>query len=75
MDIRESMIKALRKKYEADISVAKVTIEVYLNKSVGIGEHPQFVHEIDKQLEAIASAEDKLSMIDKHYPNEDDIPF
>ena len=58
-----------------DISVAKVTIEVYLNKSVGIGEHPQFVHEIDKQLEAIASAEDKLSMIEKHYPNDDDIPF
>jgi hypothetical protein len=55
--------------------VAKVTIEIYLNKSVGIGEHPQFVHEIDKQLEAIASAEDKLSMIEKHYPNDDDIPF
>jgi len=66
---------ALRKRYEADISVAKVTIEIYLNKSVGIGEHPQFVHEIDKQLEAIAAAEDKLSMIEKHYPNEDDIPF
>ena len=65
----------LEKRYEADISVAKVTIEIYLNKSVGIGEHPQFVHEIDKQLEAIASAEDKLSMIEKHYPNDDDIPF
>ena len=75
MDIRESMIKALKKRYEADISVAKVTIEIYLNKSVGIGEHPQFVHEIDKQLEAIASAEDKLNMIEKHYPNDDDIPF
>lgn len=73
--MRDAFMEALRKKYEADISVSKVTIEVYLNKSVGIGEHPQFVHEIDKQLEAIASAEDKLSMIDKHYPNEDDIPF
>ena len=69
------MLEALRKRYEADISVAKVTIEIYLNKSVGIGEHPQFVHEIDKQLEAIASAEDKLNMIEKHYPNDDDIPF
>ena len=56
--MRDKFIKAMIKKYEADISVAKVTIEVYINKSVGIGEHPQFVHEIDK-----------------HYPNEDDIPF
>ena len=73
--MRDMFIEALRKKYEADISVAKATIQVYLDKAVGIGEHPQFVHEIDKQLEAIASAEDKLSMIEKHYPNEDDIPF
>ena len=57
--MRDAFMEALRKRYEADISVAKVTIEIYLNKSVGIGEHPQFVHEIDKQLEAIASAEDK----------------
>tara|TARA_R100001443_G_scaffold5104_1_gene13798 strand:- start:462 stop:683 length:222 start_codon:yes stop_codon:yes gene_type:complete len=73
--MKDAFMEALKKKYEADISVAKVTIEVYINKSVGIGEHPQFVDEIDKQLEAIASAEDKLKMIDKHYPNEDDIPF
>ena len=73
--MREMFIEALTKKYEADISVAKATIAVYMDKSVGIGEHPQFVHEIDKQLEAIASAEDKLRMIEKHYPNDDDIPF
>ena len=73
--MRDAFMEALKKRYEADISVAKVTIEVYLNKSVGIGEHPQFVDEIDKQLETIADAEDKLKMIDKHYPNEDDIPF
>ena len=73
--MRDMFIEALQKKYEAEIAVAKATISVYMDKSVGIGEHPQFVHEIDKQLEAIASAEDKLSMIEKHYPNDDDIPF
>ena len=73
--MRDAFMEALKKRYEADISVAKVTIEVYINKSVGIGEHPQFEEEIDKQLETIADAEDKLKMIDKHYPNEDDIPF
>ena len=73
--MRDMFIEALTAKYEADIKVAKATINVYMDKSVGIGEHPQFVHEIDKQLEAIASAEDKLRMIEKHYPNDDDIPF
>ena len=73
--MRDAFMEALRKRYEADISVAKVTIEIYLNKSVGIGEHPQFVHEIDKQLDIIATAEEKIEVLTKHYPVDDDIPF
>ena len=73
--MRDMFIEALTAKYEADIKVAKATINVYMNKSVGMGEHPQFIHEIDKQLELIASAEEKLEMLKKHYPTDDDIPF
>ena len=69
------MIKALKKRYEAEVDVAKATIHVYLTKPVGIGEHPQIAEEIDKQLEAISCACDKIKVIDKFYPNEDDIPF
>ena len=60
MDIRESMIKALRKKYEADIEEAKATAEVYLQRPVGIGEHPQFIEELDKLVSKIAEADDKI---------------
>mgnify|MGYP005822478407 FL=1 len=73
--MRESFIEALKRKYEAEIASAKATAEVYMDKSVGIGEHPQFVHEIDKQLEAISTAEEKLETLHKHYPTDDDIPF
>jgi hypothetical protein len=73
--MRDMFVDALRKKYEADVSVAKATIEVYMNRAAGIGEHPQFVHEIDKQLEAITCACDKIKVIDKYYPDDDDIPF
>ena len=73
--MRDIFIEALRKKYEADISVAKATIQVYMDKAVGIGEHPQFVHEIDKQLDIIATAEEKIEVLTKHYPVDDDIPF
>ena len=73
MDIRESMIKALRKKYEADIQEAKATTEVYLQRPVGIGEHPQFIEELDKLINTIAEAEDKLTVLNNRFDN--DIPF
>ena len=71
--MREMFMSALRKKYEADVDVAKATIEVYLNKAVGIGEHPQFIEELDKLINTIAEAEDKLTVINNRF--DDDIPF
>ena len=73
MDIREAMIKALRKKYEAVIEEAKATAEVYLQRPVGIGEHPQFIEELDKLINTIAEAEDKLTVINNRF--DDNIPF
>ena len=75
MDIRSLIVKALRKKYEADIEQAKTTANIYLERPVGIGEHPQIAEEIDKLLEAKSCACDKIRVIDKYYPDEDDIPF
>ena len=73
MDMKELMIKALRKKYEAVIEEAKATAEVYLHRPVGIGEHPQFIEELDKLINIIAEAEDKLTVINNRFDN--DIPF
>ena len=73
MDIRESMIKALRKKYEADIEQAKTTVNIYLERPVGIGEHPQHLEEVDKLLSVIVDAEDKMRALNNHF--DDDIPF
>ena len=73
--MRDLFIDALKRKYEAEVDIAKATIQIYLDKPVGIGEHAQFAEEIDKQLEAISCACDKIKVIDKFYPNEDDIPF
>ena len=70
-----ALFKALVKKYEAQIAHAYATLLIYFDSSVGIGEHPHFAEEIDKQLEAISCASDKIKVIDTHFPNEDDIPF
>ena len=66
---------ALIKRYEADIAEAKSTAMVYFDKPVAIGEHPQFSKEIDKQLSVIGCACEKIKVIDKYYPDHDDIPF
>jgi len=58
------LINALNDKYEAEISAAHATINIYLNSSVGIGEHPQHISEIDKQLQKIVDAEEKLNILE-----------
>jgi hypothetical protein len=58
------MLEALKKRYEAQIAEAKATISIYLTNPVGIGEHPQHLDEIDKLLNKIAEAEDKLKVIE-----------
>ena len=61
--MRRAMLEALEKKYEADIASADATIHIYLNNSVGIGEHPQHIDEIDKLFQKIADAQEKLKAI------------
>ena len=58
--IRSLIIDALEKKYESDISKADATIKIYLENPVGIGEHPQIVDEVDKQISQICKAKEKL---------------
>ena len=60
------MLKALRKKYEAQAAEAEATLEVYFNNAAGIGEHPQIVEEMAKQLEILANAHDCLHVLDNH---------
>jgi hypothetical protein len=59
------MLKALKKRYEAQVAEASTTIEIYLRNSVGIGEHPQHLDEIDKLLQNIVDAEEKIKLIDR----------
>ena len=59
--LRQAIIQALEDKYNAQISEADATIKIYLENSVGIGEHPQHIDEVDKQLQKIAEAQEKLN--------------
>ena len=65
--MRKSILDALEARYEAEVSAAHAVINIYLENSVGIGEHPQHLQEVDKQLEKIAQAEEKLDALESFY--------
>ena len=64
------MLEALIKKLEGEIAIAKANIDVYLNHSVGIGEHPDVVEAIETQVEKIAGAQEKIDTIRKFFVNQ-----
>ena len=63
MELRAVIIEALEKRYEAQLAEADATLKIYLENSVGIGEHPQHVDECDKLIAKVAEAEEKLRVL------------
>jgi hypothetical protein len=62
--MRTAILDALEARYEAQVAEAHATIQIYLENSVGIGEHPQHIDEVDKQLQRIADADEKLKALE-----------
>ena len=58
--MKRALLQALEDRYNAQISEADATIKIYLENSVGIGEHPQHIDEIDKQMQKLVEAQEKL---------------
>jgi len=67
MELKTQMIDALRTKYEGDYKIAHSTLNIYMDKPVAIGEHPQHAEEMDKLVTAMADAQDKIDILDAEY--------
>jgi|TARA_B110000977_G_scaffold190530_1_gene261444 hypothetical protein len=67
MVLKEQMIKAARLHAEAEVQLHKTNIEVYMQNVVGIGEHSDIIETIQKELDAMATANDRLEMLEKHF--------
>ena len=61
--MKKAILDALEARYEAQILEADATIKIYLESSVGIGEHPQHKDEEDKLVDKIANAEEKIKVL------------
>ena len=66
--MRRVILDALRARYEAEIAEADAVANIFLENSVGIGEHPQHIEEVNKQIEKIANAKEKLDVLDEFEP-------
>ena len=62
----DQKLNALKKRYEAQIAESLATLSIYLTNPVGIGEHPQHLDEMDKLLQVIVDAEEKIKMIERY---------
>jgi len=65
--MKEQLVKAARMHAEGELERAKTNVMVYMNQSVGIGEHSDIVEAIQEELDKMASAEDRLEMLSKHF--------
>lgn len=65
--IAQKMYEALTLKYRSEMAEAEATLLVYFNNSVGIGEHPQHLEEMDKFVDKMTNAKDKLEMLETVY--------
>jgi len=66
------LLDALRKHAEGHIAKHKANVLVYLNNPVGVGEHPDIVETIEKEVLEIAKYQDVIDILDKHFVREEE---
>jgi len=59
----KSKFEALKRKYEAEIAIAKAELENYFESSVGVGDHPHLIESMDLLITQLATAEEKLECL------------
>ena len=69
--IGKELYKSLMKSYQSEIQANKTMMLIYFRNSVGIGEHPQHLEEMDTMLSKITDANDKLESLMREFPEED----
>ena len=71
--IHNKLLQASIDKYKAEISEALAILEVYFQKPVAIGEHPDLLTEIDKYVDKLEDASGKLKTLQKYFDEHGDV--
>ena len=65
--MRNVLINAMRSYLVGGINKHLANVEVYMNNTVGIGEHSDIIETIELELEQMANYHDKLEMLTKYF--------
>ena len=68
--MRNTLLEATRKHAEGHVAKHVANVEVYLNSSIGIGEHSDIIEAIELELEHIAKYQDQIEILDLYFPTE-----
>ena len=71
--MRDKLINAIKSHAQGHIDKHKANVEVYLTSPVGVGEHPDIVEAVEKELKVIVEYDDQLQIIEKYFTAKD--PF
>lgn len=61
--------RALESKYQSKIEEALAILDLYFNKSVGVGEHPDIVDVLDKYIDMLDENRAKLDTLRSLFVN------
>jgi len=70
MKFRDKMIEAMKEHAKGHIAKHKMNVEVYFRNAAGIGEHPDILEAIEKELDIVARYDDQLEMLNKYFPED-----
>ena len=70
---RENTIEAIEEHAKGHIKKHSMNVEIYLKNAAGIGEHPDVMESIEKELKIIAEYDDQLEVLNKYFKSKD--PF
>ena len=64
---RENMLEAIKEHAKGHIAKHAMNVEVYLSNAAGVGEHPDIIEAVEKELKIIAEYNDQLEMLEKYF--------
>tara|TARA_R100001369_G_scaffold89484_1_gene127127 strand:+ start:544 stop:774 length:231 start_codon:yes stop_codon:yes gene_type:complete len=70
--MREQLINASIKHFEAHIEKHRINTEILFKSTVGVAEHPDVMETIEKELEKIADYHDKLEVLKTYFIKENE---
>lgn len=67
--MRDKLLEAFKANMEGNIAKSVANVEVLLNCTTGLADHPDIIATIGTEMELIAKYNDMLEMANKHFIN------